>query len=129
MSLTYLRLFLPLIYLIFHKTRKVNNVYSNFRLLTNLSLELDELTAQYWANMAKSDLFVAIHRTENYNKAKNVILFLGDGMGVSTIAPSRILKGQLRNNSGEDTQLAFEDFPNTCLIKVSPLLSDKNPIF
>src|SRR5262245_55000585 len=33
---------------------------------------------------------------DNERKAKNVILFVGDGMGISTIAASRILEGQLK---------------------------------
>jgi len=39
--------------------------------------------------------------------ARNVILFLGDGMGLSTITAARILKGQLRGASGEEEQLSF----------------------
>jgi alkaline phosphatase len=34
--------------------------------------------------------------------AKNVILFVGDGMGISTITAARILEGQLRGESGEE---------------------------
>ena len=33
-------------------------------------------------------------------KAKNVILFLGDGMGVSTVTAARILQGQLQKKTG-----------------------------
>ena len=40
-------------------------------------------------------------------------------MGVSTITPSRILKGQLLNRSGEESKLVFEEFPYVSLIKVS----------
>ena len=69
--------------------------------------------------MAKIDLFKAYHQKDVVHKAKNVILFLGDGMGISTLTPSRILKGQLKNATGEEDKLVFEDFPNTCLIKVS----------
>jgi len=49
--------------------------------------------------------------------AKNVILFLGDGMGISTVTAARILEGQLRGESGEENQLSFERFPNVALIK------------
>ena len=48
-------------------------------------------------------------------KAKNVIMFLGDGMGLSTITSSRILKQQLNK---DDSQLVFETFPNLALIQV-----------
>ena len=50
-------------------------------------------------------------------KAKNVILFIGDGMGVSTITASRILEGQMRGESGEENRLSFEDFPFSALSK------------
>jgi alkaline phosphatase len=52
-----------------------------------------------------------------YDKAKNVILFVGDGMGISTITASRILQGQLQGNPGEENFLSFEDFPYSGLSK------------
>ena len=36
-------------------------------------------------------------------KAKNVILFIGDGMGVSTLTASRILEGQLAAKAARRT--------------------------
>ena len=50
--------------------------------------------------------------------AKNVILFLGDGMGVSTVTAGRILAGQLQGENGENHQLSFDKFPNVALSKV-----------
>ncbi len=47
----------------------------------------------------------------NKRRAKNVILFLGDGMGVSTITAARILDGQMRGMKGEENKLSFEKFP------------------
>jgi len=44
-------------------------------------------------------------------RAKNVILFVGDGMGVSTVTAARILEGQLRGRDGEYNRLSFEEFP------------------
>jgi len=52
-----------------------------------------------------------------YGKAKNVILFVGDGMGISTITASRILQGQLQGNPGEENFLSFENFPYSGLSK------------
>lgn len=49
--------------------------------------------------------------------AKNVVLFLGDGMGISTITAARILAGQQAGKSGEENRLSFEEFPVTGLIK------------
>lgn len=51
------------------------------------------------------------------NKAKNVILFVGDGMGVSTLTAARILQGQQKGNQGEEGLLSFETFPHTALVK------------
>lgn len=51
------------------------------------------------------------------HKAKNVILFVGDGMGVSTVTAARILEGQLNGRDGEKNSLAFEKLPYLALSK------------
>jgi alkaline phosphatase len=48
---------------------------------------------------------------------KNVILFLGDGMGVSTVTAARIFAGQQLGQTGEEHELSFERFPNVALVK------------
>lgn len=50
-------------------------------------------------------------------QARNVILFLGDGMGVSTVTAGRIFAGQLQGGSGEEHSLSFERFPHVALVK------------
>ncbi|MFT5888288.1 MAG: alkaline phosphatase [Zhongshania sp.] len=50
-------------------------------------------------------------------KAKNIILFVGDGMGVSTVTAARILAGQQQGKLGEEHQLSFELFPYSGLSK------------
>ena len=47
--------------------------------------------------------------------AKNVIVFLGDGMSITTITAARILDGQRKGGSGEENRLSFENFPATAL--------------
>ena len=49
--------------------------------------------------------------------AKNVILFIGDGMGVSTVTAIRILDGQRKGMPGEENVLSFERFPHVALSK------------
>ncbi|MEI6897280.1 MAG: alkaline phosphatase [Psychromonas sp.] len=49
--------------------------------------------------------------------AKNIIVFIGDGMGISTLTAARILDGQNKENSGEEGLLSFEKFPRTALVK------------
>lgn len=48
-------------------------------------------------------------------RAKNVIVFLGDGMSIPTIAAAHILLGQRQGQDGESTRLAFETLPYTAL--------------
>lgn len=49
--------------------------------------------------------------------AKNVILFVGDGMGISTVTAARIYAGQLQGLPGEEYDLAFDRFDHLALIK------------
>jgi alkaline phosphatase len=49
--------------------------------------------------------------------ARNVILFIGDGMGVSTVTAIRILDGQNKGMPGEENVLSFERFPHVALSK------------
>ncbi|GGW95223.1 alkaline phosphatase [Alteromonas halophila] len=50
-------------------------------------------------------------------QAKNVILFVGDGMGISTVTAARIMEGQLNGMDGEEHQLSFDRFPFSGLSK------------
>ncbi len=50
-------------------------------------------------------------------QARNVILFVGDGMGVATVTAARIFDGQSQGKSGEEHVLPFENFPNVALVK------------
>jgi alkaline phosphatase len=68
-----------------------------------------------------SDGRAAIKRAKDLKpikrKAKNVILFVGDGMGVSTLSAARILEGQMRGESCEENRLSFENFSYSALSK------------
>ena len=50
-------------------------------------------------------------------RAKNVILFLGDGMSLTTVAAARIFEGQRNGNPGEENLLSWERFPATAFSK------------
>ncbi|HSG93694.1 MAG TPA: alkaline phosphatase [Methylotenera sp.] len=73
-------------------------------------------SANAWYIQAANDLN-AKPRFEPQRKAKNVILFVGDGMGVSTVTAARILEGQLNGELGEENNLSFDMFPFTGLNK------------
>ena len=53
----------------------------------------------------------------NKNTAKSAILFLGDGMGITTITATRFLDGQKKGKSGERNVLSWEVFPWSALAK------------
>ncbi|XP_053378461.1 LOW QUALITY PROTEIN: alkaline phosphatase-like [Mercenaria mercenaria] len=74
-------------------------------------------TRDHWNKLATSELKKAKQIKPNIAVAKNVIVFLGDGMGVSTVTAARILKGQLNNKTGEEEILSFEEFPHVGLSK------------
>ena len=50
---------------------------------------------------AQAALQERLRVTPNTNRAKNVILFVGDGMGISTVTAGRIYEGQKRGVDGE----------------------------
>jgi len=54
----------------------------------------------------------------NTGKAKNVIMFIVDGLSIPTITAARIREGQLAGVDGESHSLAFETLlPHTALVK------------
>ncbi|MEW6362345.1 MAG: alkaline phosphatase [Acidobacteriota bacterium] len=70
-------------------------------------------SSEFWRRDGQTALDRAKNTKIRKGKAKNIILFLGDGMGISTVTAARILEGQLRGESGEENRLAFENFPFT----------------
>lgn len=74
-------------------------------------------TTESWLADGAAAIQARLAQTPNTRRAKNVILFVGDGMGVSTLTAARILEGQLRGEPGEENYLSFERFPYTALVK------------
>ncbi len=80
-----------------------------------------------WYAAAKAAVDRNAALKQNNRPAKNVILFVGDGMGISTVTAARILAGQQPNiinadnttpgSSGEENSLSFELFPHLALSK------------
>lgn len=71
-------------------------------------------TAAWWFRDGAAQ---AAARGAMAGRAKNVIVFLGDGMSLTTVAAARILEGQRNGGSGEESRLAWETFPATALSK------------
>lgn len=70
--------------------------------------------AEWWF---RSGGAIANNQGAGQAQAKNVILFVGDGMSLPTVAAARIFEGQKQGNPGEENQLSFERFPHTALSK------------
>ena len=66
-----------------------------------------ERKTEYWINKAQDILAEKLKQTETLttNKAKNIIMFLGDGMSVHTVTATRNLMGD------SSKQVYFEKFP------------------
>lgn len=73
-----------------------------------------ETEIEYWRSQAQDYLRAKVQTESllNTNRAKNIIMFLGDGMSLPTVAATRMYLG------GEEEQLSFEKFPHFGLSKV-----------
>ncbi|XP_011193269.3 membrane-bound alkaline phosphatase [Zeugodacus cucurbitae] len=68
-----------------------------------------EDNTEHWLDQGRQFVEQKLHTPVNKNIAKNVIMFLGDGMGITTHSAARNLLG------GEEKSLYFETFPHTGL--------------
>lgn len=76
------------------------------------------LDKNFWIEEGKARVQMELSKVANKNIAKNVILFVGDGMGLPTITASRIYRGQLQKENGEEGYHSYELFPDIGLVKV-----------
>lgn len=77
--------------------------------------KLDESDSEYWNRNAQfymKNVLEDPSRQMKLRKAKNIILFMGDGMSLSTVAATRMYLGDEANN------LSFEKFAHFGLSKV-----------
>ncbi|WP_375205877.1 alkaline phosphatase [Hyphococcus sp.] len=74
-------------------------------------------TGDAWFDGAQATLAQRKGVTHNTSKAKNVILFVADGMDPTTVAAARIYDGQSRGEEGEENLLSFERFPHLAMSK------------
>lgn len=80
--------------------------------MTGADAEID------WKRIAQDALKESLKLEPNYGVAKNVIILIGDGMGVSTVTASRIHEGQQQGKLGEEHVLSSDTFPYVALSKV-----------
>ncbi|KAI5723237.1 hypothetical protein M8J76_003255 [Diaphorina citri] len=84
--------------------------------------EISENEPNYWQQVGLHELKFKLNKPLIKGEAKNVIMFLGDGMSLPTITAARIYKGQLGERGpdeprGEQDHLSFENFPFTGMAK------------
>lgn len=76
-------------------------------------------SAEDWYQQGESWLQSRLQQSNESKivKAKNIILFVGDGMSITTLTAARILAGQQQESTGEENFLSFEKFPHSALVK------------
>ncbi|XP_032336393.1 intestinal-type alkaline phosphatase-like [Camelus dromedarius] len=88
------------------------------RLRLSLSfIPAEEEDPAFWNRQAAQALDTAKNLQHIQTAAKNLIIFLGDGMGVPTVTATRILKGQMNGKLGPETPLVMDQFPYLALSK------------
>jgi alkaline phosphatase len=108
-------------------TMKIAVIYFELFLLTftficclSAPTAADEKNKIYWYNQNYESIKRKISyfnlKPENLVQVKNVILFVGDGMGLTTVTASRVLKQQKSRNP-DATRLVFDEFPASAFIK------------
>ncbi len=74
-------------------------------------------TGSDWYQQGQATLQTKQAQQANTQLARNVILFVADGHGITSNTALRILDGQRQGNSGEEHVLSYEKFPYLALSK------------
>ncbi|XP_022823052.1 membrane-bound alkaline phosphatase-like [Spodoptera litura] len=81
------------------------------------SAKREEMDPKFWNDKAQAGIQARLSQLQAANRARNVVMFLGDGMSMPTISAARALLGQRRGDTGEEAELTFDTFPTVGLIK------------
>ena len=60
----------------------------------NKQSKILEENQDFWLQDGENEIKLSLKKTPNTNIAKNIIIFIGDGMSLPTVAAARIFKGQ-----------------------------------
>ncbi|KAJ4936069.1 hypothetical protein JOQ06_017593 [Pogonophryne albipinna] len=94
---------------------------------SSCSAKDQEENPEFWRSQARVTLQSGLDRKLNTNVPKNILFFLGDGMGITTYTAARILKGQLQNQTGEETVMTMDTFPNSVGIVTATRVQHATP--
>lgn len=88
-------------------------------LVCDPSLSAEVKSRAFWSNYNHKLILKRLEhfdlRPTSLGSVRNLILFVGDGMGLTTVTASRVYKRQKLQNAGE--KLAFDEFPASALIQ------------
>ena len=79
-------------------------------------LAMSQTSDPYYA-LGQQTLEQMLNVQPNNSEAQNVIIFVADGAGPTTVTATRILAGQIKGMDGEENILPYDTFPNLALIK------------
>ena len=88
-----------------HPRRKSSPPSKNFAPIGTV-VNVMEGSRNFWNLHARRHIVAHLDREKNTKKAKNIILFIGDGMNGATVAATRMYLGK------EESLLSFERFPH-----------------
>lgn len=74
-------------------------------------------TAEEYRQQGEAELAARMAAATRPEKARNIIIFIGDGFGVSTITAARILAGENAGVDGESFVTAMDRLDHTALVK------------
>jgi alkaline phosphatase len=77
----------------------------------------DRASADPWFAAGDAAVRATAQQPVRPQRARNVILFIGDGMSLDTITSARIHAGQRLGKSGEEHRLTMDQLPHTALMK------------
>ncbi len=81
-----------------------------------LAQDLPQAGDSYFVK-GRAEVATRLKLKPNTRRARNVILFVGDGTGISTITAGRIWTGQSKGVDGESYSLAIDSLPYAALVK------------
>ena len=76
-------------------------------------------SSDYWMEQSRQFMSSQLSKRLRTRPAKNVIMFLGDGMGVTVNTAARIYVGQVDKKYSDQAPLAWELFDHSGLARVS----------
>jgi hypothetical protein len=94
-----------------------NNALALKTLVDDHGVQLRDFSDEIWREIGRAELAERLERPRREGRARNVILFIVDGMGLSTVTAGRIFEGQMQGGMGEDHYLPFERWGHSATVK------------